>query len=181
MKELSAGIPKLEVEVRDRLLAPKLAKELRATQDGVIVLSRGGVTHTLTIGTDLEPARAKLKTLDRDFQEQLLKLARSRKTAYLTVGHGELNDAPRGKSAENPARSANVVRTLLQRQNYTVKDLGLGQGLAADVPDDADVVLVLGPTEPFSREELAARRRYADRGGKLLRCRRLGRGDRSRR
>jgi hypothetical protein len=132
------------------------------------VLSRGGVTHTLSIGTELEPARAKLKTLDRDFQEQLLKLARSRKTAYLTVGHGELNDAPRGKSSDNPARSANVVRTLLQRQNYSVKDLGLGQGLAADIPDDADVVLVLGPTEPFSREELASLQRYADRGGKLF-------------
>jgi hypothetical protein len=168
LKELASGIPKLEVKVQDRLLAPKLAKELRATQDGVIVLSRGGVTHSLTIGTELDPARAKLKTLDRDFQEQLLKLARSRKTAYLTVGHGELNDAPRAKSADNPDRNATVVRTLLQRQNYTVKDLGLGQGLAADIPDDADVVLVLGPTEPFSREEIASLKRYADRGGKLF-------------
>lgn len=168
LKELAAGIPKLEVKVQDRLLAPKLAKELRATQDGVIVLSRGGVTHTLTIGTELEAARPKLKTLDRDFQEQLLKLARSRRTAYLTVGHGELNDVPRGKPADGAERQATIVRTLLQRQNYTVKDLGLAQGLASDVPDDADVVLVLGPTEPFSSEELASLQRYAERGGKLF-------------
>jgi hypothetical protein len=167
LKELANGIPKLEIKVQDRLLVPKLAKELRATQDGVIVLSRGGVNHTLSIGTELESARAKLKTLDRDFQEQLLKLARSRKTAYLTVGHGELNDAPRGKSSDE-GRTATGVRTILQHQNYTVKDLGAGQGLAADVPDDADVVFVLGPTEPFSPEELASLRRYADRGGKLF-------------
>jgi hypothetical protein len=167
LRELGSGIPKLEVKVTDRLLVPKLAKELRATTDGVIVLSRGTVTHTLTIGTELEPARAKLKTLDRDFQEQLMKLARERKTAYLTVGHGEIVDAPKGKS-DNPARTGNIVRTLLQRQNYLVKDLGLGQGLAASVPEDADVILILGPTEPFASEEIDTLKRYAAAGGKLL-------------
>ncbi len=167
LNELSAGIPKLHVKVVDRLLVPKLAKELRATQDGVIILSRGSVTQTLSIGTELEPARAKLKTLDRDFQEQLLKLARSRKTAYVTVGHGELSDVAKGKG-DNPARTGNILKQLLQRQNYVVKDLGLGQGLASEVPDDADVVMVLGPTEPFSREEVESLKRYADRGGKFL-------------
>ena len=52
--ELGAQAPKLKVEVRDRLLAPKLAKELRATQDGVIILARGGVTYSLNIGTEIE-------------------------------------------------------------------------------------------------------------------------------
>ena len=36
------------------------------------------------------------------------------------------------------------------------------------MPDDADVVLVLGPTEPFSSEEIATLERYADRGGNLF-------------
>ena len=166
LRELAAGMPKLQVQVSDRLLSPKLAKELRATQDGVIIFSRGSVNHTVNLGTDIEAARPKLKTLDKDVKEQLLKLARARLTAYLTVGHGELNDA--GKSKEDPSRSASIARQLLQKQNLTLKDLGLGQGLASEVPDDADVVLVLGPSEPFAAEEISTLQRYADRGGHLF-------------
>lgn len=166
LRELGSGIPKLQIQITDRLLAPKLAKELHANQDGVIVFARGTVNYTVNLGTDLEAARPKLKTLDRDVKEQLLKLARSHLTAYLTVGHGELNDGSRGH--EDPAHSVNIARTLLQKQNFTLKDLGLGQGLASDVPDDADVVLILGPSDPFSPEELASLQRYADRGGHLF-------------
>ena len=166
LRELAAGMPKLEVQITDRLLSPKLAKELRATQDGVIVLARGSVNHTINLGTEIEAARPKLKTLDKDVKEQLLKLARARLTAYLTVGHGELNDP--GASKDDPARSASIARALLQKQNLTLKDLGLSQGLASEVPDDADVVLVLGPSEPFSTEEIGSLQRYADRGGHLF-------------
>ncbi|HYQ01762.1 MAG TPA: Gldg family protein [Polyangiaceae bacterium] len=166
LKELATGMPKLQVQVSDRLLSPKLAKELRATQDGVIVFSRGSVNYTVNVGTELEAARPKLKTLDKDVKEQLLKLARARLTAYMTVGHGELNDAGKGK--EDPSRSASIARQLLQKQNLTLKDLGLAQGLGSEVPDDADVVLVLGPSEPFASEEIGALQRYADRGGHLF-------------
>jgi ABC-type uncharacterized transport system len=167
LKELAAVSPKLKIEVRDRLLAPKLAKELRASQDGVVILSKGSATYTLNIGTELEAARPKLLTLDRDFQEQLLKAVRSHKTVYFTVGHGEINDGPKG-SAEKDGRTASVAKLLLQKQNVTVKDLGLGQGLGSDVPEDADAVVVLGPSSAFSPEELGSLQRFAERGGHML-------------
>jgi hypothetical protein len=165
LTELAKGIPNLTVEVVDRLLEPKRARDLRATQDGAIVLSRGTVTETLNIGTDPKIARPKLRTLDRDFQERLLKLVRSRRVAYLTVGHGELNDSSRGEDRD---RSVRLARTLLEKQNYLIKDLGLVQGLGTEIPDDAGVVFVLGPREPFAPEEIAALERYAVRGGKLF-------------
>ncbi len=168
LNELKPAAPKLQIEVQDRLLAPKLAKELRATQDGVVILARGATTQTIVIGTELEPSKAKLKVLDRDFQEQLTKLAKSRHTAYITVGHGELTEAKTSGMDDPNARSGSIVRTLLQRQNYVVKELGLAQGLGRDVPDDADVVLVIGPTDPFSKEEIESLRRYLDRHGKLF-------------
>jgi hypothetical protein len=167
LDELKPSAPKLQIELQDRLLAPKLAKELRATQDGVIVLSRGTTTQNIVVGVEMPAAKAKLKTLDRDFQEQLTKLARTRRTAYLSVGHGELNEAKTAGADDPSARSGTIIRTLLQRQNYLVKDLGLAQGLGRDVPDDADVVLVIGPTEAFAQEELASLKRYLDRHGKL--------------
>jgi hypothetical protein len=165
LRSLAAGVPKLQVEVRDRLLAPKLARDLHVTQDGVIILSRGTTTERLDVGPEMEAARAKLRTLDRDFQEKLMKMVRARRTAYLTVGHGEIND-PRGKAQEG--RSSQIVRMVLEKQNYQVKDLGLAQGLGNEVPDDAGLVMVLGPTEPLTPEELASLERYAGRGGHLL-------------
>jgi hypothetical protein len=165
LSELSKGVPNLRVEVQDRLLVPKRAKELRATQDGVIVLAKGAVTESLSIGTDPRNAKPKLKTLDRDFQEKLLKLVRSRRMAYLTVGHGELNDPGQ---ADEGKRAVRILRTILQKQNYLIKDLGLAQGLASDVPEDADIVFVLGPTEQFSPEEVASLKRFGDRGGRLF-------------
>lgn len=163
----SVKSPKLKVRIEDRLLVPKLAKELNASQDGVLVLKQGEAKQTLSVGGDMDAARPKLKTLDRDFQEQLLKIAKSRKTVYLTAGHGEITDAGRGQPAQ-PGRSGKLVKALLQRQNLLVKDLGMAQGLAQQVPDDADLVLCLGPTEPFAREELATLSRYLDAGGKLF-------------
>lgn len=167
LNDLKTASPKLQVEVMDRLLAPKLARDLKATQDGVIVLAKGTTTNVLTVGTELDQAKTKLKTLDRDFQEQLLKSARKQKIAYLTVGHGELNDGPRVATSD-AVRTGNIARTLLQRQNYLVKDLGLAQGLAREVPSDADLVLVLGPTEPFSAEETESLKRYMAGQGKLI-------------
>lgn len=165
LRDLARGNPKLQVELKDRLLAPKQARDLNVNKDGVLVLARGTTTERLEIGSTLEEAGPKLKTLDRNFQERLIKMVRSRRVAYLTVGHGEINDGSRGANAE---RSGMGVRKLLEQQNYQVKELGLAQGLGSAVPDDAGIVLVLGPSDPFAPEEIAALERYATAGGHLL-------------
>ena len=90
---------------------------------------------------------------------------REARVAYLTTGHGELNEAGEGKV---DGRTSKLMKGLLEGQNYIVKDLGLTQGLANDVPNDAALVVVLGPTRAFSREETAAVSRYTDKGGHLL-------------
>jgi hypothetical protein len=166
LSKLAPGSPNLKLEILDRLLVPKLAQDLRVTQDGMLVLSYGKASESLRLGGELnDETRKKLKTLDRDLQEVLLKLVRSRRTAYFTVGHEELNDAGRGGKKEE---GTELLQLLLKKQNYTIKDLGLGQGLGREVPDDADVVFVIGPARPFSPEEVSSLRRYADRGGKLF-------------
>ncbi len=166
LKILAASSPKLQVEVKDRLAEPKLSRELRITQDGTIALTLGKAHETLRIGDDITKAREKLRSLDGDFQEKLLKLVRSRRVAYLTVGHGEINDS-RGR-AKLATREASVVKELLRRQNFTLQDLGLAQGLGRAVPEDADLVVVLGPAEPLAPEEIGSLKRYAERGGRLF-------------
>jgi hypothetical protein len=165
LRDLSRDTPSLKVEEYDRLLVPTIAKEAKVMNDGVIVLSRGSVHETVNVGTDMKVAAAKLKTLDTDFQKSLLKVMHAANVAYLTVGHGELNenrpDAPEGHSAKK-------LRKLFENLNYTVKDLGLAQGLGTDVPADATLVAVLGPAQAFLPEEVGTLQRYADRGGHLL-------------
>ena len=166
LSELSAASPQIQVKLQDRLLVPALAKELKVTQDGVLVLQRGTSKETMTIGAEMKTAQAKLKTLDADFQKTLLKVLRSQRVAYFTVGHGELNELT-GDAAKD-GRTSKSVKRLLESQNYLVKDLGLPQGLAADVPQDAHVVLVLGGSREMLPEEVASLKRYAERGGRLV-------------
>lgn len=166
LKKLAAGAKNLKIEMHDRYLVPKLTKDMKIFQDGVILIQKGEAKRTLNVGTELKDAQKNLKTLDRDFQERVYKLLRERRTIYLTVGHGEINDEKGNK--EETGRSAQILKLLLGKQNYTVKDLGLGQGLATEVPNDADVVMVLGPTSPFSPEEISSLDRYGRRGGKFF-------------
>jgi hypothetical protein len=166
LQELQRQAPNVKLEMQDRLLAPALAKEAKVTQDGVIVLMRGAQTETISLGTDIKTARDALRQLDTEFQKALTKVLRARRTAYLTAGHGELNDTK--LDALTTGRSALGVKELLEVQNYAIRDLSFVQGLGRDVPEDATVVLVLGPTEPFAPEELASLERYAARGGRLL-------------
>jgi hypothetical protein len=166
LRELQAAAPSLKVEAHDRLLVPALAKEAKVSQDGVLVLTRGSARETLSLGVDLKTSAAKLKTLDADFQKALLKVLREAHIAYVTVGHGELNEAT-GTGAPDD-RTAKLLRRLIESQNYTVKDLGLAQGLGTEIPDDATVVAVVGPAKALLPEEIAALKRYADKGGHLL-------------
>ena len=163
-QELGKKTPKLEVEVLDRLLVPDRAKEDKVRKDGVIVLQRDQMTQTLDIGTEEDRAANKLKQLDGEFQKVLLKAMRDKGVVYLTVGHGELNESTDRKSM----RTVRILRQLVESQNHSLKNLGLSQGLGSAVPDDADVVLVLGPTEPFSEAEVESLKRYGEGGGKLL-------------
>jgi hypothetical protein len=164
LKELARAGSKFTYEVHDRLMEPQLARDWKVTQDGVLIIARGPTDETMTIGTDMEAARAKLKTIDADFQKNLIKVSRDVRIAYLTTGHGEMNEAP------DPAegRSANGVRKLFESQNYSVRDLGLAQGLGNEIPKDATIVAVLGPARPFLPGEVAALKKYAEGGGHLL-------------
>ncbi len=157
---------KLKVESHDRLLAPKMARKYRVSRDGTVVLVKGEAEASFYIGSELQDAKPTLKTLDETVQKHLLRVARSARVAYLTVGHGELND--RAEGGEGEENSTTILKKVLDALGYRAKDLGLTEGLGREVPDDATIVLVLGPSRPFAPEEMTTLERYAAGGGKLL-------------
>jgi hypothetical protein len=166
LREVAAAAPNIKVETHDRMLVPGTAKTAKVSQDGVVVLTRGAAHETITIGTDMKTALPKLKSLDSEFQKSLIKVLRDAKIAYLTVGHGEINTL--AGAAVDEGKAGRSLQKLLESQNYTVKELGLVQGLGTAVPADATFLAVLGPSEALLPEEVASIKKYADTGGHLL-------------
>lgn len=173
---LASASGKVVVEEYDRVVSAELAAKYRVNKDGVVVMLRGDKSETLELDTDFKRARASLRSgtslrnLDREVNTRLLKLIRDRRKAYLTVGHGEVNDPSSldpSLTGKVPPRQLQIFRRRLADLGYEVKNLGLID-LARDVPSDATVVIVLGPAQPLQSAELAALDRYLARGGRLL-------------
>jgi hypothetical protein len=160
---------KIDVTFVDHALEGELARELKVQKNGTIALVRGTgedqQVQRIRIGDAMEKAERKLKRLDEEVSKAMLKLATDPRQAYVTVGHGEMY-WKRGRNIL-PARSIESVKSELKRLNFKVSELGPAQGLASEVPEDADLVLVLGPTEAFLAEELAALDAYRMQGGAL--------------
>jgi hypothetical protein len=161
--EALAG-PNLKVELVDHALEPVRAKDLKVRDNGNIAFVQGEHTETLKIGTDLDKARRTLKKLDSEVQKKLLAMAKGERKAYFTAGHGELD----WRGSNGPDQKVTLLKKLLEALNYKVETLGIGEGLASAVPDDASLVVVLGPTDPFLPAELEALEAYRAGGGSLL-------------
>jgi len=167
-EELSAHSDNLRLKVADRLLHPKLAREHGVRKDGVVVLARGEKRESWELGTEMGTARRKLSRLDEEVNKRLSKVVVADRVAYLSVGHGEINDTFRPNSTR-PARTADTfLRRVLKWQGYQARDLGLKEGLGTLIPDDAAVVLVLGPKQALLEEEQDSLARYLRAGGRVL-------------
>lgn len=180
--ELKRRTGKVVVERHDRVVDAQLAAKYQVQKDGTVVLVRGGAEEAagpgeksgkFEVDIDLDKARrqtGKLRILDQTVNTELLKLVREKRKAYLTVGHGEINDPdslPPAMRGRFPDAKAIVVKAILGQLNYEVKTIG-SMDLAREVPEDATVLLALGPKTPFETGELAAVTRYLDRGGRVL-------------
>lgn len=81
---------------------------------------------------------------------------------YVTTGHGEL-----GVEDALPERGMSLLSRQLRNRNFEVRQLNLAA--VAEVPRDAAMVLIAGPTTPFSASENARLRNYLyERNGRVL-------------
>lgn len=155
-------------EFVDHALEPALAEELKVRDNGYIVLVCGEgdeqQVERIKVNTDFDAARRTLKKLDTEVFEGLMKVASGPRVAYIVVGHGEMF----WKSDLERDRRLNDLKKILKQLNYQVKELGITQGLATEVPEDASLVLLLSPEEELVPEEIDALNAYRRRGGKML-------------
>lgn len=140
---------KLEfVEVNER---PDLTEKYGITKaSGIVFVDYKGRTSRIEKIDEQELTGAFVKvTRDKD------------KTIYFTVGHGErdLEDA-------TTSEGLGVLKQLLEGNRYVIKSLPLMQ--SPQIPKDADLVVVAGPTQAFMDFEDKALVEFLKSGGSLV-------------
>lgn len=130
---------------------PALARQYNAVQYGTLVFESNGQRK----GTLLSSGESAVAST-------LLQVTRKKeKTIYFLAGHGE------GSLDNNvPHDGYSKLRGSIFDETYHEKTLSLAA--SGGVPDDADVVVILGPKGPFLPTELSALDAYVQRGGALF-------------
>ncbi len=136
-------------EFVDPQAQPSLAREYNVTQVGQVIVKAGSKTQR--IDEDLA---------ERNLTPAIIRVTSDRTvTAYFTTGHNELPLT--GGSA-----SLGEVAKLLEQRDVELLPLNLLE--KGRVPEDADVIVVAGPRQPFLRLEEELLKRYLNNGGSLL-------------
>jgi hypothetical protein len=167
---ISSREGKVKVSWHDKDMDPGVAEAFKVSRNGQIVFDLDGKQERIDTGLKLAGARGTLRKLDAEFQKVFLALTAARKTAYFTRGHGELSWlAAKGEDERaNALRSLRVIEGDLRNLNYGLRLFGVSEGSAREIPDDASLIVIAGPTEPFLQEEVDVLKAWLNRGGKLM-------------
>jgi hypothetical protein len=174
---------RIRVEILDHASEPRLSKALKVRSNGFVSITLGevrldapspegaqgegpaAITRVIEVGEELDQAKRKLRRFDEEVQKILRELALGKRVALLTTGHGELSR--RGNEPSDDRKLKGLV-ALLEVLGFELRTLDANKPLADGVPDDVDLVLVLGPSSPFFPAEVDALERHLDGGGALL-------------
>ena len=155
----------VSIEVLDQATEPERAKALKVRANGAVVIHRSDKSESLLLPLDAEDARDKLRNLDTDIQQRLIRVLKPPRIAYVTTGHMERDFVP---NMDDKRLGLQDFKHWLETLGFAVKRLGLAEGLGAQVPTDASVVVIAGPTAPFTDVERKTLHAYLAQGGKLL-------------
>jgi ABC-type uncharacterized transport system involved in gliding motility auxiliary subunit len=151
LSSLKAFKPDLNYEFADPNADPILADLYEVTADSTLVFIRNR-------GQENEITSQAATTTDRDLHSALVQLINpTEKIAYFLSGHGELDP-----TSFAPDGGGEVVSNI-EDQGFTVQQLNLA--IEGAVPDDADVVVLLGSLAPMQPAEVAALNAYLSAGG----------------
>jgi ABC-type uncharacterized transport system involved in gliding motility auxiliary subunit len=140
----------VETRMVDPDKEPQLADQLKITAIPAVALQYGKESFVVAQPTE------------ETITNGVIRVSRTgKKTVYFTEGFGEPSitdqDDPKGFAA---------AKLALEQENYEVKSLLLPS--VENVPDDATVVVLAGPTRPLTDAAVAALGNDLKRGGHLL-------------
>lgn len=162
---LARASDKITVRRVDQALDPDLARKYKVRANGYLGIGTEDRQENLRIGLEMERATTVLRKLDREVHERLIKVLRPPRVAYLTTGHLERDYSP---PSDDRRRGLADFRQVLDTLGFKIQRLGAGEGLASEIPNDASVVIVAGPLEPFLPAEVDTLNRYLQGGGRVM-------------
>ncbi|WP_211746447.1 GldG family protein [Paenibacillus sp. Marseille-Q4541] len=149
---------KLKVEKYNLESEPLLAQQYGLTSSSIVILQedKQQIVSMIDLFSSGESEGSYLFSGEEKLTQALLSLSsdEKHKVAVLT-GHGEL-----GLSA------ATTLQSSLNQSNIETSEISLAEGTA--VPEDTDVLAILGPQADLTDAELSQVQTYMSNGGKLL-------------
>jgi len=147
---------RFQVEYVDPQARPGLVRELGVSEsslsDGLLHIAIGGESVEVDELTEENLTNALVALTRRD-----------QKKVYFLEGHGERPiEGEEGEGGEGMSFAVEA----LGNENYVVEKLFLAS--LGEVPGDADVLVIAGPSGPFHELEHAMLEEYLDRGGALM-------------
>ena len=161
---------------REPLKTRQLAEEYGITAANTVVFSVGDRSKYVTSdqmasydysGMQMGQAPTlQAFTGEEQFTSAILSLvAPSVPKVYFVTGHGEASlQAAGGPLAD---RGLSTLAEALRRENIEVEDTSL---LSGSIPEDADLLAIIGPTHPYTEIEIDLLRDWLSGGGRLLVC-----------
>jgi ABC-type uncharacterized transport system involved in gliding motility auxiliary subunit len=139
----------IQVEYLDPDKNPARVKELEVVNAGTVVIEQGDRRERV------------MSDREQEITNTIIKVTSGRTVkAYFVEGHGERDSS--GADRNGYASALDV----LKRDNFGVEKIALAQ--TPEVPADASVLIIAGPTSDYLPAEIDAIRKYVRKGGRLL-------------
>jgi ABC-type uncharacterized transport system involved in gliding motility auxiliary subunit len=139
----------ISVEYLDPDRNPGRVKEMGVVNYGTVVFEQGGRRERV------------MSDREQELTNTLIKVTTGKEAkAYFVQGHGEKDSSGADRNGYSSALD------VLKRDNYSVGTVALAQ--SPEVPADASVLIIAGPTSDYLPAEVDAVRKYVRKGGKAL-------------
>jgi hypothetical protein len=157
-------VGRVTIETINVLQRPREAEQLNLTEKTVLFLS-GEKRRQVEVGElyKFKENKRELFLGEQAFTSAILEVSSSTRTKiYFLSGHGEMD--PNGT---DETLGLSLLRDSLRERNYDLDQLNLLQ--AGKIPDDASVIMAIGPSTRFEPlEEHLLRQYMRERAGRLL-------------
>jgi ABC-type uncharacterized transport system involved in gliding motility auxiliary subunit len=130
-------------------LDPQAALNAGITGDGKILLQMGNQQEIAAFASESEILKGLLRLLNPE-----------NSAIYFLTGHGESDTQQGGESSMTRALST------LESKNYSIKSLNLL--VENEIPEDAKVIVIAGPLQPVSENEVELLEEFLTSGGSLI-------------
>lgn len=148
----------LSVETYDMMQQPTLARQNEVDGNGTIVIESGGKKKTIhfyeMFGAG-EQGGYQFSGEDKLTHALAGLSSDEQHTVYFLSGHEEI-----------PLERLTTLRSSMESENYTVNELQLYR--EGSIPNDADMLFIIGPSRDLSEQEAKLIRDYIKDGGKLF-------------